>query len=168
MSLRTARSAQTTSRSAGRGLGRSFTRFWQSYTVSAAGSALSAGALPLVAIVVLHAGPWQVSLLAVVGSVASALLSLPLGAVIERGEKRRSLIVADVAQFIALSSVPLVAVVGRLTFLHLCVVAATVTTCAIASAAAGSAFVKSAVVAESRVVANARLDSVNWTTSAVG
>ncbi|TQS42897.1 MFS transporter [Cryptosporangium phraense] len=153
---------------AGRELGRPFTRFWHSYTVSAAGSALGAGALPLVAIVVLQAGPLQVSLLAVVGLVASALLSLPLGAVIERGEKRRALIVADVVQFLALFSVPLVAVVDRLTYLHLCVVAATVTTCSIASAAAGSAFVKAVVVAESRVVANARLDSVNWTTSAVG
>ncbi|GAA3386345.1 MFS transporter [Cryptosporangium minutisporangium] len=149
-------------------LGRAFGQFWLSYTVSATGSALNAGALALIAIVVLHAGPLQVSLLAVIGSLASAILSLPLGVVIERSEKRAVLVLTDLVQFGVLLTVPLAAVTGRLTYPHLCVVAAVGTTCSIVSVAAGLAYVKAAVREDARVAANARLDSVNWTTYAIG
>jgi len=37
-------------------------RFWAAYSVSALGSGVGAGALPLIAILVLHASDWQVSL----------------------------------------------------------------------------------------------------------
>ncbi|MGI8335147.1 hypothetical protein ACRYCC_34785 [Actinomadura scrupuli] len=63
-------------------------RFWTAYAVSALGSGIGAGALPLVAIVVLHASDWQVSLLAVLGGLAGVAVAVPLGPFIEFHHKR--------------------------------------------------------------------------------
>ncbi|MEK8105262.1 hypothetical protein NKG94_08885 [Micromonospora sp. M12] len=53
--------------SARRSLGRRFGWLWASYAVSAYGSGLGFGALPLIAVLVLHASPAQVSTLAALG-----------------------------------------------------------------------------------------------------
>ncbi|GIG60596.1 MFS transporter [Longispora fulva] len=149
-------------------LGRDFQRYWQSYTVNATGSALAAGALPLVAIVVLHADALQVSLLAAVGSIAAAIISLPLGAHVDRADKRTIMITTDVVQFAAVASVPLAAAFGALTFAHLCLIAIIQTTCAIAANSSAFAYVKQAVPVELRTLANSRTDTVAWTTQTLG
>lgn len=48
------------------------------YAVSQAGSGIGAGALPLVAILLLHVSDWQVSVLAAVAGIAGAAVIVPL------------------------------------------------------------------------------------------
>ncbi|GAA3074135.1 MFS transporter [Streptosporangium carneum] len=150
------------------GSGADFARLWRSHTVSAAGSALSAGALPLIAIVVLHAGPLQVSLLAVIGSMASAIITLPVGNLVDRTDRRAVMVVSDLLQFLAIASVPVAALLGGLTFTHLCLVAVLQTSGAIAHGSASLAYVRHTVEPDRRTLANARLETVNWVTQSAG
>jgi hypothetical protein len=97
-------------------------RLWTAFTVSAVGSAVGSGALPLAAVLVLDVSTFQVSLLAALSAVASAAIALPFGAVIEQRRKRPVMITADLGRFVTLASVPVAAALHVLTFTHLCVV----------------------------------------------
>jgi len=71
-----------------RSLGRQFGWLWASYTVSTFGTWLGFGAFPLIAILVLHAGPIEVSLLSAAGSAIGAVVAVPLGPWVEFHRKR--------------------------------------------------------------------------------
>ena len=79
-------------------------------------------ALPLTAILILHASTLQVGLLAAVQTAAFLLVGLPAGAWVDRWRTRQVLIVADLVRFVALGSVPLAAALGHLTMFQLYVV----------------------------------------------
>ncbi|MDX2297438.1 MULTISPECIES: MFS transporter [Streptomyces] len=96
-----------------------FWRFWAAATVSGAGSAVTALALPLVALTVLDATAFEVALLAAAGQVSWLLLSLPAGVVAQRVPLRRLQVALDLARFAALGSLPLAWWLGTLTYPHL-------------------------------------------------
>jgi len=56
-------------------LGRDFRRLWVAFTVSAVGSAVGLGALPLIAVLVLDVSTFQVSMLAALSALAGAFLT---------------------------------------------------------------------------------------------
>jgi hypothetical protein len=68
--------------------GRQFGWLWAAYAASAFGTGLGFGAFPLIAILVLHSGPTEVSALAAAGLAAGAVVSLPLGPWVEFRRKR--------------------------------------------------------------------------------
>ncbi len=72
-----------------------FTPIWVAHTVSQFGGQVTLLALPLTAITLLHANPWQLGLLAALGSLPNLLLSLPAGVWVDRVRKRRLMIAAD-------------------------------------------------------------------------
>ncbi|MFD7019574.1 MFS transporter, partial [Streptomyces sp. NPDC059928] len=82
-----------------RRLGRQFGWLWASYAVSAYGSGLGFGALPLIAVLVLHAGPAEVSALSAVGPAVGALIAVPLAPWVEFRRKRPVMITMDLARF---------------------------------------------------------------------
>ncbi|MFD8014493.1 MFS transporter [Streptomyces sp. NPDC058955] len=96
-----------------------FWRFWAAATVSGAGSAVTALALPLVALTVLDATAFEVALLAAAGQVSWLLLSLPAGVVAQRVPLRRLQVALDLVRFAALGSLPLAWWLGTLTYPHL-------------------------------------------------
>jgi hypothetical protein len=57
---------------------RDFRRRWAAFAASEVGSALGYSALPIVAVLVLDASAFRVSMLTVLAGVVSALLALPL------------------------------------------------------------------------------------------
>jgi hypothetical protein len=75
-------------------LGRDFRRLWVAFTVSAFGSAVGLGALPLVAVLALDSTTLQVSMLAALSALAGAALGLPMGDFIEQRRKRPVMIAA--------------------------------------------------------------------------
>src|ERR1700685_4811907 len=105
-----------------RSLGRQFGWLWTAYAVSAYGSGLGFGAFPLIAVLVLHASPAQVSALSAVGPAVGALIALPLGPWVEFRRKRPVMIAMDLSRFAALSSVPAAFALGWLSFVQLLVV----------------------------------------------
>lgn len=150
------------------GLGADFRRLWTAYAVSEGGSAVGAGALPLVALLVLGVSDWQVSLLAAVGGLTSAVLALPLGPAIEHRRKRPVMVAADLVRAAALVSVPLAAWSGRLTFAQLSAVSVLTTTGAIAFTAASGAHLKALVPEDERATANSRFETTFWTATSAG
>ncbi|MFF7444053.1 MFS transporter [Streptomyces sp. NPDC008122] len=96
-----------------------FWRYWGAATVSGAGTAVTALALPLVALTVLDATAFEVALLAAAGQVSWLLLSLPAGVVAQRVPLRRLQVTLDLVRFAALGSLPLAWWLGTLTYPHL-------------------------------------------------
>ncbi|MFB8243404.1 MFS transporter, partial [Kitasatospora purpeofusca] len=70
------------------------------------GSSVGTLALPLVAVLALHASPGQVGLLAAAGSLAFVLIGLPAGAWVDRLRRRPVMIAADLLRAALLGSVP--------------------------------------------------------------
>ncbi|WP_431993560.1 MFS transporter [Streptomyces albogriseolus] len=149
-------------------LGQDFRRFWGAYAVSAAGSAVGMGALPLIALLVLHASAFQVSVLAALSAVASAVIALPLGVRIEHQYKRPVMITADLARCAMLASIPVAMAFGRLTFIQLCVVGILQTATSVAFDAASGAHLKALVLPEHRLRANSCFETTNWISVSAG
>lgn len=143
-------------------------RLWASFTVSQVGSAVGAGALPLVAILMLDASAVQVSSMVALAGIVSAALALPLGPFIEARRKRPILVWSSLIPFVALLSVPLAAWWGVLTYPQLCAVVTAQTLCGIVFAAANGAYLKSIVPEAQRIRANSRFETTFWTASTLG
>jgi MFS family permease len=84
-----------------------FRRLWIGETVSQFGTMVSQLALPLVAILVVHASTFEVGLLTTFETAAFLLVGLPAGAWVDRMRFRTVLIVNDLIRAVALGSVPL-------------------------------------------------------------
>ncbi|MEJ3749067.1 MFS transporter [Actinomycetes bacterium KLBMP 9797] len=151
-----------------RSLGRQFGWLWAAYTVSAYGSGLGFGALPLIAVLVLHASPAQVSALAAVGPAVGALIALPLGPWVEFHRKRPVMIAMNLARCAAMLTIPIAYALGRLGFVQLLAVSAIVAAAKIAFTAASGAYLKALVRPDDLLVANARFESTMWSSIAVG
>ncbi|MGI5337595.1 MFS transporter [Streptomyces sp. CA-181903] len=151
-----------------RRLGPDFGRLWAANAVSAYGSGLGFGALPLIAVLALHAGPAEVSALSAVGPAVGALIALPIAPWMEFRRKRPVMIAMDLVRFAAMATIPVAYAVGLLGFAHLLVVSAVVAAAKIAFNAAGGAFLKALVAPDDLLVANARFESTHWSSVAVG
>jgi MFS family permease len=155
-------------RERGSGLGRPFGWLWTAYAFSTFGTWLAFDAFPLIAILVLHAGPTQVSVLAAAGLAVGALVAVPLGPWVEVRRKRAVMVAMDLTRFTALMSVPAAFALGRLSFAQLLVVAIVVGAADIAFKAASGACLKALVAPGDLLAANGRLESTTWTATVVG
>ncbi|MBO0838579.1 MAG: MFS transporter, partial [Actinobacteria bacterium] len=101
-----------------------FRRYWVGQTGSLFGDQVSLLALPLTAVLVLHAGPAQMGALGAAGLLPNLLFSVPAGALADRlGRRRRLMIAADCGRALLLGSVPLAALLHVLTMTQLLAVA---------------------------------------------
>jgi MFS family permease len=100
-----------------------FRRLWIGETVSQFGTTISQLALPLVAILVVHASTFEVGLLTALETAAFLIVGLPAGAWVDRMRFRSVLIVNDVFRAFALASIPLAQALDMLTIGQLYVVA---------------------------------------------
>ncbi len=149
-------------------LGRPFAWLWAAYGISTLGTWIAFDAFPLIAILVLHAGPAAVSALAATGLAVGAIVAVPLGPWVEFRRKRTVMVAMDVTRFAALVSIPAAYALGALTFGQLLVVSVVVAAADIASKAAAGACLKALVAPEDLLTANARLESTTWTATALG
>ena len=134
-----------------------FRRLWIGETVSQFGSAVSLLALPLVAILVLHASTFEVALLAMFDSLAFLLVGLPAGAWVDRMRFRVVLIVNDVVRFAALGSIPLAQLLGVLSIGQMYVVALIVSVSTVFFDVAYQSYLPELVDREALVEGNAKL-----------
>ncbi|MEV0219585.1 MFS transporter [Streptomyces sp. NPDC050704] len=155
-------------RAQGRDLGREFGWLWAAYAVSTFGTYLAFDAFALTAILVLHAGPAQVSVLAAAGLAVGAAVAVPLGPWVEFRRKRPVMVAMDLVRFAALMSVPAAYALGRLGFAQLLVVSVVVAAADITFRAASGACLKALVRPGDLLVANGRFESTTWTATALG
>jgi MFS family permease len=92
-------------------------------TTSQLGAQVSGVALPLLAVVTLHATPFEVGMLGAASTIAFAVLGLPAGAWIDRVRRRPLLVATDVIRALLLATIPLASLFGILSMWQLLVVA---------------------------------------------
>ena len=99
-----------------------FLKLWTGETISQVGTQVTQLALPLAAIVVLQATPFEVALLGTFEFLPFILLGLPAGVWVDRLRRRPVLIAGDLGRAALLSSIPIAYALGMLTVWQLYVV----------------------------------------------
>jgi len=95
---------------------RDFRRLWASQAISQVGSRITRDGVPLTAVLLLAATPFQMGLLAAAGSGSVLIFSLAAGVIADRLRRRPLMVATDVARALLLTTVPLAAAFGALTF----------------------------------------------------
>src|SRR5881628_1345105 len=136
-----------------------FRRFWFGQTISLFGDQITLLALPLAAVLVLHAGAAQMGYLLTAALVPNLLFSLHAGAWVDRrGKRRQTMIVADLGRATLLATIPLAYAFDVLTLWQLYVVAFLEGTLSVLFFVAYSTLFVSLVPRERYVEANALLN----------
>jgi MFS family permease len=97
-----------------------FRRYWSGQTISMFGDEISSIALPLVAVLALHANAAEMGGLAALVWLPSLLFGLHAGAWVDRrGHRRATMITADIGRAVLLTSIPVCYAAGLLTLWQL-------------------------------------------------
>ena len=138
-------------------VGRDFAKLWAGETVSLTGSEITTLAIPLSAILLLHASPWQVGLLAASRWAPYILLAIPAGVWVDRHRRRPILIASNLGQAGLLAIVPVLDLSGQLTLLDLIVVSFLVGALAVFFELAYTAYLPTLVSSPNLTRANGRI-----------
>lgn len=137
-------------------------------TTSQLGAQVGGVAVPLLAVLTLHASPLQMGLVNASGTVAFLLVGLPAGAWIDRSRRRPVLVAADLARAAILASIPLAALLGVRSIGQLVVVSLLAGVARVFFDVAYQTFVP-AVVGTDRVLAgNSAMETVRATGQVAG
>ena len=100
-----------------------FWRYWTGTTVSNVGTSVTSVALPLTAVLVVHASAFAVASIVAADTAPWLLLGLPAGVLVHRLPLRGTQVATDLVRAVAIGSIPVVAWVGSLTVAQLVAVA---------------------------------------------
>lgn len=140
---------------------RDFRLYWTGQATDVLGSSLSSVAIPLVAVITLHATTWQAAVLAAVQKTPPLLFALPAGAWCDRVRKRPLMVATSLVCAVAMGSIPLAAAFGRLTLTQLWAAAFVVGSCHVLGASAGLSYIPQLLPEDRLLEANAKLASAN-------
>ena len=132
------------------------------------GSQVTLVALPLVAVVVLDATPFEVGLLTAAETAAFLLVGLPAGAWLDRMRKLPVLIRADVVRCLAVGSIPPAAALGVLTMPQLYLVALVTGVATVFFDVAHQSFLPAVLPREQLVAGNGALETVRSSAQIAG
>src|SRR5690349_22174213 len=96
-------------------LSRDFRLLLLGQTTSQLGTQVSGVAVPLLAVLVLGASPFELGLVGAAGTLAFAVIGLPAGAWVDRWRRRPVLVAADVGRAAVLLTIPVAALLDVLT-----------------------------------------------------
>lgn len=147
---------------------RVFWRYWAGTTVSGVGDAISAVALPLTAVLMLHASALQVGLVTAAGYAAWAVFGLPAGVLVARLPLRGTQIAMDLIRAAALASIPLGAWAGALSVGQLVAVAFTVSVANVVFDVGDSTFMPQIVASEELTRSNSLTSASTSATNMAG
>ncbi len=134
-----------------------FRLLWAAETISHTGNAVTVVAVPLVAILVLHASPMVLGVLTAAAWLPALLVSLPAGAWVDQVGRRRVVQVSNVSSAALFASVPAAAWFGVLTLTHLVVVAFVAGICRVFLRTALQAYMPTVVPRHNLTAANSWL-----------
>jgi len=135
-----------------------FLKLWSAETISQFGSQVGQLALGLVAILVLDATAFEVSVLVTILFVPFILFTLPAGVWVDRLPRRPILVAGDFGRFLLLATVPAAHVAGVLTMWQLYVVGFLVGTCQVFFDVAYQSYLPSLVDREQLVEGNSKFE----------
>jgi MFS family permease len=137
---------------------RDFLRLWTGQTVSVFGSQVTLLALPLAAVLTLHAGSFRMGVLAAAGMLPWLVFALPAGVWTDRRPRRRRILIAtDLGRAAILLTVPIAAAFDVLSFWQLAVVAFAAGTLTLFFNLAWVSYLPTLVPREQLVDANSKL-----------
>jgi MFS family permease len=138
---------------------RDFVLFWGGQAVSLTGAAVSEVALPLLAVLTLHAGPVELGVLE--AAVYLPFLGLPLvaGVYVDRHRKRPILLASNAVRFVLVGAVPAMAWTHLLSLTVLCAVALIAGGCGVFFQIAEIAFVPVLVGRDRLLSANSSIQA---------
>ena len=134
-----------------------FRLIWLGTASSRLGSSVASVATPLVALEVLDASAFTISLLMAAAWVPWLLIGLPAGAWVDRRAKRPVMIVSDAVAAVAVVSVPVAAWWGVLTVAHLLIAAVVIGTATVFFQTAWTSYLPAVLDQRQLVPANAFL-----------
>ena len=138
---------------------RDFLRLWIAQAVSAYGSRITRTALPIIAIAMLDQPESIVGVLVASQLAPGVVLALFVGGFIDRGNKRRILIAADVVRALAVVSLTIAWAAGGLTMVHLLVVGAVVGAASAMFAITDNAYLPALIGKEHLAEGNAKIEA---------
>lgn len=147
---------------------RDFLLLWTGQSVSDVGTAVSTIVLPLIAVVALHATPFQVGALAAAEWTPWLLIGLPAGVWVDRSRCRPLMIWCDVARAALIGSIPVAAAFDALGMAQLFAVAFTTGLATVVFQVAYQAYVPALVRRDDLPEANAKLQGTNAVAQVVG
>ncbi len=136
---------------------RPFVTFWSATTISLFGSQITLLALPLTAVLLLHASAGQMSTLTALEMLPAFGLSLFAGVLVDRLHRRLLLVAADLGRAVLLALVPLAALLGMLRMELLYPVALLNGALNLVAELAAGAFLPALVAREQLIEANSSL-----------
>jgi len=145
-----------------------FRTLWLGQTISMMGSQITAYALPLFAVLTLHATPTQMGTLRALEYAPAMLIGLVAGVWVDRLRRRPLLIGADLVQAALLVILPLAAALGLLRLGVLDTVVALLSLVGVFSGAAAGAIVPVLVPQDRLIQANSALATSGSTTQIIG
>jgi MFS family permease len=134
-----------------------FRKLWIGQTISQIGSNITGVALPLTAVLVLKASPFQMGLLSGAGATAVLIFGLFAGAWVDRLRRRPILIGADLGRAVVLGIIPLAAMLHRLSIGDLYLVAVASSTLTVLFDVSYQAYLPSLIDRENILAGNSRL-----------
>lgn len=137
---------------------RDFLKLWSGQTVSQFGDEITLLAIPLLAIGILGAGPFEMGILGVVRFLPWILFTLPAGVWVDRLRRRPILIGADVARALLLASIPIAFLGDWLTLAQVYVVAFLAGTLEVFFDVAYQSYLPSVVERDELVEGNSKLE----------
>ena len=134
-----------------------FVRVWAAASISIFGSLITRFALPVIAILTLGAGPFEVALVRSIDLLSALLVGFVAGAWVDRLRRRPVLIWADLGRALLLGTIPVSFVLGTLALWQLIAVAALAAVLTTFFDAADNAYLPTIVERERLIEANSAL-----------
>jgi len=135
-----------------------FMKLWSSQTISQLGTQVTLLALPVTAILILGASPFEVGLLSTFEYLPFILVGLPAGVWVDRLRRRPILIAGDLGRAVLLGSIPIAYALDGLTILQLYVVAFLTGICTVFFDVAYQAYLPALVDRDQLVEGNSKLE----------
>lgn len=145
-----------------------FRPYWSAATVSSFGSAVSAVAVPVLVVTVLHASPFEVGLVNAAQFLPYALLGLIVGAYVDRFRRKPLLIWASVGRGVCLGAIPVLWFTGLLNLWVTAVALFVFGILSVVGFAATQSLLPRIVPRPLLLAANARLDQSDAAAQTVG
>ena len=145
-----------------------FRYFLTAHAVSQVGTQISRVALPLVALITLHASPFEVGAVSALQSVGFLLVGLPAGVWLNRREKRLAMVLSDIVRAAIFASLPVAEALHVLTLPQLLLVVMAGGTATAFFDVAYQSYVPTLVSPERLVRSNARLETARSITQIGG
>jgi MFS family permease len=134
-----------------------FVRVWSAASISIFGSLITRFALPVIAILTLHAGPFEVAVVRSIDLLSALLVGFVAGAWVDRLRRRPVLIWADLGRAALLLTIPVSFVLGTLALWQLIAVAAAAAVLTTFFDAADHAYLPTIVERQRLIEANSAL-----------